>query len=134
MVAILMVFCSLVYAVTADINEKWTISYKVVHPDGVPKVVPVVNGKYPGPELRGSVNETVRIEVVNKLPTDSTSIHWHGIKQDGTPWSDGKLILYPYFQPFFLTNLHIYLFSMLYHDASRTALQESTKRDREKVS
>lgn len=71
------------------ISEEWRISYKFVSPDGVEKLVPVVNGQYPGPTLRGSPGDEVRIRVINQLPTESTSIHWHGIKQTGTPWADG---------------------------------------------
>ena len=26
---------------------------------------------------------------MNKLLSDSTSIHWHGLHQKGTPWMDG---------------------------------------------
>lgn len=73
----------------ADIEQTWVISLKSVNPDGVSKVVPVVNGQYPGPELRGRVGQTVEIRVENHLPTESTTIHWHGIKQTGTAWSDG---------------------------------------------
>ena len=71
------------------IEQDWIITLKEVSPDGVPKVVPVVNGQYPGPVLRGVVGDKVRITVHNLLPTETTSIHWHGIKQTGTPWSDG---------------------------------------------
>lgn len=52
-------------------------------------MVPVVNNLYPGPTLEGNVGDRVRITVINNLPTEATSIHWHGIKQKGTPWSDG---------------------------------------------
>lgn len=43
----------------------------------------------PGPTLKGHVGDRVKIRVVNNLPTETTSIHWHGIKQKGTPWMDG---------------------------------------------
>lgn len=76
-------------ALAADIEEVWTISYKQVRPDGVLKTVPVVNGQFPGPVLRGKAGQSVRIEVRNQLEEESTSIHWHGIKQVGTAWSDG---------------------------------------------
>lgn len=78
----------------ADIEQEWNITYKTVYPDGIPKLVPVVNDQFPGPELRGRVGQTVRIRVNNHLPTDTTSIHWHGVKQLGTVWSDGKFILF----------------------------------------
>lgn len=71
------------------IEQTWVISQKFVSPDGVEKLVPVVNGLYPGPTLTGHAGDRVRITVINRLPTETTSIHWHGIKQTGTPFHDG---------------------------------------------
>lgn len=90
----------LTFALAADIEQEWVISYKTVRPDGYAKVVPVVNGEYPGPTLLGRVGQTVRIVVRNALVTDTTSIHWHGLKQIGTVWSDGQYSLFFFF--FFL--------------------------------
>eukprot|EP00171_Calliarthron_tuberculosum_P011657 IDg11657t1 len=73
----------------ALIQQTWEIDYSFVSPDGVEKAVPVVNQQMPGPTLRATVGDHVRITVVNRMPSESTSIHWHGIKQIGTPWSDG---------------------------------------------
>lgn len=70
------------------IKQTWTISEKTISPDGVNKKVPVVNGQYPGPTLRGRVDDFVIITVKNQLK-EPTTIHWHGIKQKGTVWSDG---------------------------------------------
>lgn len=76
-------------ATAADIEQEWIISYSTVRPDGFAKIVPVVNGVYPGPTLRGRTGQSVRIVVRNAMITDTTSIHWHGVKQTGTVWSDG---------------------------------------------
>lgn len=86
-----LILLALVLAIgyAADIEETWTITYKTVHPDGVPKLVPVINNQYPGPELRGKPGQTVQITVHNKLFLETTTIHWHGLKQTGTVWSDG---------------------------------------------
>ena len=47
------------------------------------------NGVVPGPELRATEGETVRINVTNNLP-ESTSVHFHGLMvpnaQDGVPF------------------------------------------------
>lgn len=43
----------------------------------------------PAPEIRVPQGEHVRITVVNKLASGSTSIHWHGIHQTNSQWSDG---------------------------------------------
>ncbi|KAI0556525.1 ascorbate oxidase, partial [Gracilaria domingensis] len=86
---LLLVFTTTAISQAAFINQTWTITYKTVLPDGRKKLVPVVNNQYPGPTLRGKVNDIVEITVINRLPTETTTIHWHGIKQTGTPWSDG---------------------------------------------
>lgn len=81
------------------IEDTWTITEKFVAPDGVTKLLQVVNRQFPGPEIRGRVGDRVRIKVINSLISDTTTIHWHGIKQIGTPWSDGT-------QTFIFTTLH----------------------------
>ncbi|MBA2754148.1 MAG: multicopper oxidase domain-containing protein [Chloroflexia bacterium] len=47
------------------------------------------NGVTPGPEIRVTEGDTVRIEVTNGLP-QSTAVHWHGLMlpndQDGVPF------------------------------------------------
>ncbi len=47
------------------------------------------NGVVPGPEIRATEGDTVRINVTNKLP-QSTSVHWHGLyvpnNMDGVPY------------------------------------------------
>ncbi|CAI0397288.1 unnamed protein product [Linum tenue] len=48
-----------------------------------------INGKFPGPTIRVKVGDIVRVDVTNKLNTEGVVIHWHGIKQRETPWSDG---------------------------------------------
>ena len=47
------------------------------------------NGQVPGPQIRVTEGERVRIQLTNKLP-ESTSIHFHGLEvpndQDGVPY------------------------------------------------
>ncbi|MDP9354484.1 MAG: multicopper oxidase domain-containing protein [Chloroflexota bacterium] len=47
------------------------------------------NGVVPGPELRVTEGDKVRIEVANELP-ESTAVHWHGLmvpaSMDGVPF------------------------------------------------
>jgi FtsP/CotA-like multicopper oxidase with cupredoxin domain len=46
------------------------------------------NGRVPGPELRVTEGDTVRVSVINHLP-EPTTIHWHGVElpveMDGVP-------------------------------------------------
>ncbi|WCJ41514.1 L-ascorbate oxidase [Euphorbia peplus] len=58
-------------------------------PDCVENVVIGINGTFPGPTIRARAGNIVRIEVTNKLHTEGVVIHWHGIRQIGTPWADG---------------------------------------------
>lgn len=62
----------------------------VVDGNGVPgnDTLPTVYS-LPGPEIRVKSGERVRITVINKLHSASTSIHWHGLHQKGTQWADG---------------------------------------------
>ncbi|KAJ5099639.1 Multicopper oxidase type 2 [Penicillium argentinense] len=57
-------------------------------PDGNVRDMVFMNEQFPGPELRLSEGDDVEVVVHNHLPFN-TSIHFHGIEQRGTPWSDG---------------------------------------------
>jgi L-ascorbate oxidase len=58
--------------------------------NGVSKSIIVVNRMLPGPAIQVCKGDLVTITVHNNLRhAESTSIHWHGIKQNGTPFMDG---------------------------------------------
>jgi FtsP/CotA-like multicopper oxidase with cupredoxin domain len=48
-----------------------------------------VNGQIPGPTLVVHESQLVKIVVQNNLTIEGISIHWHGMHQIGTPWTDG---------------------------------------------
>ncbi|CAL5042247.1 unnamed protein product [Urochloa decumbens] len=48
-----------------------------------------INGAFPGPTINATGGETITVVVNNKLHTEGVVIHWHGIRQIGTPWADG---------------------------------------------
>ncbi|KAE9614908.1 putative L-ascorbate oxidase [Lupinus albus] len=54
-------------------------------PDCVDHVAIVINGELPGPTIQAEVGDILDIAVTNNLSKVGTSIHWHGIKQYGTP-------------------------------------------------
>ncbi len=72
------------------------------------KVVPArgYNGVVPGPVIRATEGETVRIGVKNTLQ-ESTSVHWHGLyvpnKMDGVPYITQDPILPGYTQVYEFT-------------------------------
>lgn len=52
------------------------------------KPIVTVNGKYPGPTIYAREGDTVLVNVTNHVKYNVT-IHWHGIRQLRTGWSDG---------------------------------------------
>ncbi|KAL1970786.1 hypothetical protein VTN77DRAFT_2620 [Rasamsonia byssochlamydoides] len=57
-------------------------------PDGNARKMIFMNGQFPGPQLTVDEGDEVEFLVHNHLPFN-TSIHFHGIEQMNTPWSDG---------------------------------------------
>ncbi|CAM4848680.1 unnamed protein product [Rotaria magnacalcarata] len=82
---------------------EWTVRYAKTNPDGVFRtVIGIVDQDgwhFPGPIINVTEGELVTILVQNGLPTESTSIHWHGQVQYKTPWMDGvqQITQYPIF-------------------------------------
>ena len=62
---------------------------EVISVDGVNRMVTTANRTIPGPSIIVYEDQQVIVHVQNKLLSDSTSIHWHGLHQKGTPWMDG---------------------------------------------
>ncbi|KAI4324459.1 hypothetical protein MLD38_029948 [Melastoma candidum] len=52
------------------------------------KPIVTVNGMFPGPTLYAREGDNVLVKVANKVKYN-VSIHWHGIRQLRTGWSDG---------------------------------------------
>lgn len=52
-----------------------------------------INHQTPGPALFGQVGDTFEVTVINGIAAgnESTTIHWHGLDQRGTPFSDGVI-------------------------------------------
>ncbi|KAJ6801253.1 putative L-ascorbate oxidase [Iris pallida] len=68
---------------------RFHIAYQYMSPDCFQKLTVTINGQSPGPDIVAEQGDTVVVEVNNGLLNESTAIHWHGIRQIGTPWSDG---------------------------------------------
>lgn len=72
-----------VFRITCDVVADWEFD--------VGKTVEAwtYNGVVPGPEIRVTEGDKIRVHVTNNLP-ESTSIHWHGLiipnDQDGVPF------------------------------------------------
>ncbi|KAG0601867.1 hypothetical protein M758_11G144400 [Ceratodon purpureus] len=76
--------------VSAKVVEyEWEVSYINAAPDCYSKTILGINGIYPGPTVRASQNDTVRVTMKNHVATEGITMHWHGIRQIGSPWADG---------------------------------------------
>jgi len=79
------------YDVTNTSNATAIPMENVISADGygTPRLVTVVNGQFPGPDIVVYEGQRVIVNVRNLLPNDAVTIHWHGLHQEGTPWMDG---------------------------------------------
>ncbi|KAI1830098.1 hypothetical protein DTO013E5_7654 [Penicillium roqueforti] len=64
------------------------LTWESFAPDGVAREQFLINGQFPGPPLIMDEGDDVEVTVNNFSPFNTT-IHYHGIEQEGTPWSDG---------------------------------------------
>ncbi|KAJ8307393.1 hypothetical protein KUTeg_015477 [Tegillarca granosa] len=65
---------------------------EVISLDGWEKtwLVTVANRSLPGPPIIVYVGQTLIVHVINKLHSDSVTIHWHGLPMKGEPYMDGS--------------------------------------------
>lgn len=68
----------------------WTITDEELNPDGVYRPMKVINGQFPGPLIEVNEGDTLVVHVDNK-GANSTSIHWHGLYQNGSNFMDGTV-------------------------------------------
>ncbi|EON96793.1 putative l-ascorbate oxidase protein [Phaeoacremonium minimum UCRPA7] len=66
----------------------WVIKDIVANPDGVFRPMVTINGMFPGELIVCNEGDTIVVNVDNQAK-NATSIHWHGIFQNGTNWMDG---------------------------------------------
>ncbi|KAF8957176.1 yellow laccase [Flammula alnicola] len=76
------------------------IKNQFVQPDGFNRSAVLAGGtetsvSFPGPLITGQKGDTFRLNVIDELTNTSmltsTSIHWHGIFQEGSNWADGPV-------------------------------------------
>ncbi|PLB37359.1 multicopper oxidase-domain-containing protein [Aspergillus candidus] len=65
-----------------------TLTWEEWSATGAPRKMILTNGRFPAPALQLRQGDYVEFLVTNRLPVAS-AVHFHGISQTGTPWSDG---------------------------------------------
>ena len=66
---------------------KLIISHRLL--PGTTKKEVTVYGTSPGPTIRVTLGNSVEVTVINEIDDDVTTVHWHGMAQTDTPFSDG---------------------------------------------
>lgn len=60
-----------------------------VSADGMKRSILTVNRMMPGPSIEVCLNDTIIVDVKNRLMSEGTTIHWHGMHQRKSPYMDG---------------------------------------------
>ncbi|KAJ5099871.1 hypothetical protein N7532_006872 [Penicillium argentinense] len=84
----LIVFCLIQWAEAANVFFPLVLTWQNTSVAGNVRPVIHSNFQFPGPELRINQGDRVQFAVTNLCPFNVT-VHFHGIEQLGTPWSDG---------------------------------------------
>ncbi|UNI22443.1 hypothetical protein JDV02_008332 [Purpureocillium takamizusanense] len=69
----------------------WNITRDLRAPDGVEKLVYLVNGAFPGPTIEARPGDRLVVNVFNGLESEGLSIHWHGLRMKGFNRMDGAI-------------------------------------------
>ncbi|PYH91305.1 hypothetical protein BO71DRAFT_486353 [Aspergillus ellipticus CBS 707.79] len=80
--------CLIQYVATDSVNFEFDLTWDDYEVAGTTRKMILNNGNFPGPTLMLKQYDDVEIVVNNNMPFP-TSIHWHGIQQQGSPWADG---------------------------------------------
>ena len=72
------------------VTYDWNITWTTANPDGkFDRRTMGINGKWPIPTLEVTLGDRVIINMFNGLGDEDTSLHFHGIFQNGTTAMDG---------------------------------------------
>ncbi|KAK7202641.1 Cupredoxin [Myxozyma melibiosi] len=68
----------------------FTVTQVTTQPDGYERVMTLINGQFPGPLIEANAYDTLIITVVNQ-GVEPTSLHLHGLFQEGEGYYDGPV-------------------------------------------
>ncbi|KAL4934440.1 Cupredoxin [Aspergillus undulatus] len=85
---LLVILCLIHWVSCRTVRFELNLTWEDQKIAGVVRKVILSNGRLPGPTLRARQGDEVEVRVRNLMPFSST-VHFHGITQMGTPWSDG---------------------------------------------
>ncbi|KAF3000794.1 hypothetical protein E8E13_005831 [Curvularia kusanoi] len=77
-------------AAPASREFTWIVEDHQLNPDGVFRPMMLINSTFPGPLIEVNQHDEVVVHVHNQA-ANATSIHWHGLYQNGTAHMDGTV-------------------------------------------
>lgn len=88
------------FDINTDTDKSWpntgnvvkytlTITNGTIAPQGDNKIGFLINGQFPGPKIEANWGDKLEITVINKLQNNGTSVHFHGLTQNGYNDADG---------------------------------------------
>lgn len=76
---------------SALVTYDWSIDWVTAAPDGYSRPVIGINGEWPCPVMAANTGDTVVVNLYNNLGNETTGLHFHGIRQYGSPEMDGPV-------------------------------------------
>ncbi len=80
-------------AAPKTVSYTWSVGWVQVSPDGFSRPMIGINVQFPCPPLKANMGDTIKITLTNNLGNQSTAIHFHGIFQTNTTYSDGPAMV-----------------------------------------
>jgi iron transport multicopper oxidase len=72
------------------ISYDWNLCWVIANPDGrLARPVVGINGEWPNPAIEAKVGDRIQINLNNQLGNETTSLHFHGLFQEGSNGMDG---------------------------------------------
>lgn len=76
-------------AIAKTVVYNWDITWVRAAPDGFERNVIGINNQWPCPSIEVDLGDRIIVHMNNMLGNQSTSLHWHGLHQNGTQDMDG---------------------------------------------
>ncbi|CAK5283001.1 unnamed protein product [Mycena citricolor] len=87
----------IVSAATVGPVGSLVVANKTISPDGIPRAAVLAGGTFPGTLVTGNISDNFQLTVVDQQEDnrmlEPTSIHWHGLFQNGTNYMDGPAFI-----------------------------------------
>ncbi|KAK3325088.1 Cupredoxin [Apodospora peruviana] len=75
------------------VTYNWNITWVSASPDGFRRPFVGINGQWPCPPIKGNIGDEIKINLVNMLGNQTTTLHFHGIFQRNTTFEDGAAMV-----------------------------------------